>query len=110
LNSLQNSKKLSELVPSVKADKVEEYNNKYNKTLQEVNYDNGELFYLETQKVDWDNIVLSRQEGTWVVQVPVVFESEHYGNGSNFSYPNEFLNIDTKLPQTLVIDNNLSME
>jgi hypothetical protein len=109
LNSSKNFKKLSELVSSEKAKEIDEYNNKYNKTLQEIKDDNGVIFYLETQRVDWDNIVLGRQEGAWVAQVPVVVESEHYGNGSNFCYPNEFLNIDTELPQSIAIDNTLSI-
>lgn len=108
-NKESNELKLFDLLKIKDTKEYAEYNEKYNKVLKDEKV-NNETFYKETQKMDWDNIVLGRENGVWVAQVPVVVETGHYGNGSNFIYPTEYLTINTELPSDLVLNNSLSLK
>lgn len=109
-NKQKNLKKLTDLVINEKDKQIGEYNKKFNKILNEVKTDEGGTFYLETQKVDWDNAIIGRKNGYWVAQVPVITESEHHGNGSNYSYPSKFLTLNNKLPESIEENDNLCIE
>ncbi|GAA0182324.1 hypothetical protein SH2C18_47230 [Clostridium sediminicola] len=109
-NKQKNPKKLADSVISEKDKQIGDYNKKFNKILNEAKTDDGGIFYLENQKVDWDNIIIGRDNGYWIAQVPVITESEHHGNGSNFSYPREFLSLNNELPENIEANDSLSIE
>lgn len=59
------------------------------------------------RKFDLDNLALARNNGKWIIQIPLYEAYVHEGNGSNFYSAVDFVNFECKLPGTLISHDNL---
>jgi len=108
LTSIEDRKKsiaLADLLDKREREKLQDYHDKYDQVLESEN-----VLVHEEERIDTDNILLTRKNGKWQILIPLYRIYEHEGNGSNYSKVVKYIDTDIMLPKIITSYDKLCIE